>query len=173
MNQTGYAVYNEQDGVLVGHMMGMSFWSNIDPVGQSEAVAFPNEDIARQEMKRHDNLDEGDYKLIPVQITNTRGLASYASIESCVQAGIPWWHPSGFRKGVLVNPTNQLTDKFSKEDLLKVFADSIKFGGLLDYMEEVYVVGEKQVAGYDAIVLYKEDLDLHYLVEKNAVKIIG
>lgn len=170
MSETGFVVYREADGAFVGHMMGMSFWSKIDPVGQSEAVAFPSEEIAKLTMKKHDNLNEGDYQLIPVQITNKKGLAYYASIESCVKANIPAWHPDGFKKGVLVNPTRQLTKNFSKEDLLSVFAESIEWGNLLDYMEEVYVVGERQVAGCEVLVLYKDNL--HYLTEKDTVKII-
>ncbi|MFF2531222.1 hypothetical protein ACFVS2_20180 [Brevibacillus sp. NPDC058079] len=171
MQQTGYAVYSEQDGVFLGHIMGMSLWSYIDTAGQDAAIAFSTKELAQEVMER-DGFSMDLLELIPVEITGKRGSALYASIEACIKAGIPAWSSDeDSLKGVLINPTKQVTDKVSQASLeaITLGEGTLVWGSLLDYMVEVEVIGERRVEGLEVYLLRKDGK--HYLVEKDSVKI--
>lgn len=93
---TGYVIYNDENGIFIGECLGMGFWSKLDPVGQPEAVAFENTTIAYEVIERFENYDKhygfrNEYKIVPVEITSSHGRTHYASIQSCVQSGLPAW----------------------------------------------------------------------------------
>jgi hypothetical protein len=168
--KTGYAVYSNEFGVFLGHMMGDSFWSGIDPVGQSEAIAFEYEALANQVMMET-GLKPSTYKLIPVEITSRREKVNFASMEACMKAGIPAWSPDGEPIiGILINPTKQITLNLSKDTLRNItYNGSILqwSEGLLDYMEEVEIMAVRTVNKAEAYVIRKDGK--HYLAETDGV----
>ena len=46
-HQPRFVLYHPEDGVYLGGFMGLGFWSNLDPVGQPEAVTdYYNQNFA-------------------------------------------------------------------------------------------------------------------------------
>lgn len=80
-------IYHEKDGIYLGSAMGFGFWSKIDPVGQPSAVTFPDQATAEAYMGTWDGEHPQDVQFIEVA-TDRDG---YASVEACVQAGLPGW----------------------------------------------------------------------------------
>jgi len=81
----GYVVYNEEFGVFIGMCFGLGFWSKLDPVDQPGAVAFSTIDDAVEFTKQVKSIFEFEIR----EVEDDQG--GYASIESCVRAGLPGW----------------------------------------------------------------------------------
>lgn len=77
-------------GIYLGECMGLGFWSLLDPAGQDAAVTFPNEAAAREHVSTWQDQPQ-DLRCVAV----AAGLDGYASVEACVAAGLPAWHPTG------------------------------------------------------------------------------
>lgn len=80
-------IYHEKDGVYLGSAMGFGFWSKIDPVGQPSAVTFPDQATAETYMDTWDDGRPLDVQFIEVAADQD----GYASVNACVQAGLPGW----------------------------------------------------------------------------------
>lgn len=88
-------LYCESLGVYLGSALGLAFWSKLDPVGQTHACTFENEVQAREHVNSWDSQPEG-IRCVPVIADQKRTFADenhYASIASCVAAGLPAWNP--------------------------------------------------------------------------------
>ena len=84
-----YVIYSEEMGVYLGNLMGLGFWSKLDPVGQDAAVTIDSEAACMDHVKSWDNPINGPWKAVPV----TPDMGTFASIERCVEAGLPRWTP--------------------------------------------------------------------------------
>lgn len=95
-------LYSETDGVYLGCFGPLGFWSKLDPMGQDGALTFDNEVKARAHMERWDALSTcirtsgdvsmpspDDLRMVPV----IADCGKFASIASCVDAGLPAWNP--------------------------------------------------------------------------------
>ncbi len=86
----GFVIYHDTDGVYLGNALGLAFFSMLDPVGQSEAVAFDTRSAAAEHVASWqvpESSPKQNYRFIEVDVTN-RGTAT---MESCVRAGLPAW----------------------------------------------------------------------------------
>lgn len=87
----GFVIAHNDDGVYLGNALGLAFFSNLDAVGQNEAVAFPDEATAQEHLNAWPapSKDSG-YRFVCVEMTER----NTATIEACVKAGLPAWDPS-------------------------------------------------------------------------------
>ena len=83
-------VFHPQNGVFMGEFLGLGFWSQLDPAGQDAAITFQNKEAAESMLKSWPLLPEG-IQIVPVK----PDADGFASIEACVAAGLPAWHPEG------------------------------------------------------------------------------
>lgn len=81
-----YVIYHQELGVYLGNCMGMGFWSNLDAVGQDCAVTFASEAEISQHISSWNEPLE-NCEAIPVEADD----GIYATIDSCVSAGLPSW----------------------------------------------------------------------------------
>lgn len=81
-----YILNHPELGVFVGECLGLVFWSQLDAVGQSEVVTFPDESSARYELKMMYPTDSSAAEVIKVE-TDT----PYATEAQCVAAGAKPW----------------------------------------------------------------------------------
>lgn len=86
-----YVLYSEDYGIYLGSMLGMGFWTNLDPVGQDEAITFENEKVANEFMQTW-NSQAPNVQIISINVNDN---SIYATIEQCVSAGLPSWNPEG------------------------------------------------------------------------------
>lgn len=83
-------IVHPEMGVYLGSCMGFGFWSKLDPVGQTHAVAFADVNEAIQHIHSWDGARApADYVLLDV---GTRE-AGYASVAECAAAGADAWFP--------------------------------------------------------------------------------
>jgi hypothetical protein len=86
---TRYAAYHEEMGVYLGEFLGLGFWTLLDPAGLPVAVTFKNPAEIRDYFTRaKDPLP--DIHAVPVQ-ASIQG--AYATVQDCIQAGLPGWCP--------------------------------------------------------------------------------
>ncbi len=88
-------IYHDQHGIYLGSCMGLGFWSNIDPCGQSAAATFPDVQSAEEFMATWEDGRPEGVRLVDVP-ADARG---YASIDACVLAGLPPWMDAGTPAG--------------------------------------------------------------------------
>lgn len=90
---TKVVVIVEKDlGIYLGSFWGMGFWSKLDPVGQPSATCFENKEEAMKHIASWGPSDvKRDYTFHEVELTERHGQALYASIASCVKAGLEGW----------------------------------------------------------------------------------
>jgi hypothetical protein len=70
-------------GIYLGNCMGLGFWTLLDPIGQPEAVAFPDASDAAQHITSWDSHNNpAEYSFVTVQATD------YASIAALKAAGL-------------------------------------------------------------------------------------
>lgn len=86
----GVVIYHDEMGVFLGHSLGLGFFSNMDPVGQTSAVAFKDEQDAREFIAECDDFPS-DVKFRTVVADANNGEA--ATIQACIDAGLPGWDP--------------------------------------------------------------------------------
>lgn len=77
-------------GVYLGCMMGLGFWSKMDPAGQDTAVGFPTRDLALEHAAQWDETPQG-LSTHPVEATIQQDGLWYASVADCVAAGLDGW----------------------------------------------------------------------------------
>jgi hypothetical protein len=69
-------------GIYLGHCLGFGFWSKLDAAGQRVAVAFRDEEVARQHIKQWENLhNPDDYGFAEVTADVDGGYVSVASLR--------------------------------------------------------------------------------------------
>jgi hypothetical protein len=87
-----FVICSERDGVYIGSAMGLGFWSLLDPVGQEAAVTFESVEQAKEVMATWECVAElGELRLVEVEADVHD---HYASVASCVAAGLPAWDPN-------------------------------------------------------------------------------
>jgi hypothetical protein len=87
----GWVIYSEEAGVYLGSCMGMGFWSKMDPVGQDAAAVFPTVNDINAYVQSVDNpANFPKFTAVQVEIDVNE---QWASIQSCVNAGLPAWNP--------------------------------------------------------------------------------
>jgi hypothetical protein len=81
-------------GIYLGSCLGLGFWSQLDPCGQTEACTFPSEAEARAVVEAWwpmvGKYDPDDFRYVEVET----GEDGYATMEECVSAGVDfrrWW----------------------------------------------------------------------------------
>jgi hypothetical protein len=68
-----YVIVNQGNGVFVGTMLGMFFFSNLDTVGQDSVLAYINkEEVDNIISSLNYRFKEGTYKSIEVEVKNER-----------------------------------------------------------------------------------------------------
>lgn len=82
-----YVIHDPEWGIFLGHCMGLSFWSQLDPVGQEHAVTFPSVEEAETFMASWIDGRPEHATLVPV----TTAEDGYASMQECVDAGLDGW----------------------------------------------------------------------------------
>lgn len=98
MKPVRYIAVCPEKGVLLGHAMGLSFWTRLDPVGQDSATTFDSPADAAKVVR--EVFDEDPAMLTFVQVEgdmrNPDG-SYFASREACVDAGCePWFIDTAF-----------------------------------------------------------------------------
>jgi hypothetical protein len=92
---TRFVVVHPEMGIYLGSAMGLGFWSKMDPVGQVEAITFPDRETAERVMRSWDSGRPDAAVTWPVvpdhRIDCDASFPSYASVEACVAAGLPAW----------------------------------------------------------------------------------
>ena len=86
-SQLAYVIYSEELGVYLGSCLGLGFWSKLDPAGQDYAVTFPSVEACKQWIDSWDSKLESPWKAVEV----TPDSSGFASVASCVRAGLPAW----------------------------------------------------------------------------------
>lgn len=85
VESSGCVITHPSLGVYLGNCLGLGFWTLLDPVGQGEAVAFPNEAAARAHVASWDeNNDPHAYAYVAA----ARPGAGYATIADLIAAGL-------------------------------------------------------------------------------------
>jgi hypothetical protein len=92
-------IYNEEMGIYLGNALGLGFWSKLDAVGQYAAVTFECRDDAVKHIQSWNESNNPDeYSFVLVEPSEQHGAEWYASIENCVEAGLPGWDPNWYGK---------------------------------------------------------------------------
>lgn len=95
--KTGFVLVHPDDGVYLGSLMGLGFWSKLDPAGQECAVAFETPEKAREHAASWDSSREDhqayleSLKCVEVEIDSPDG-EPYASVDACIKAGLDAWY---------------------------------------------------------------------------------
>ncbi|SER39957.1 MULTISPECIES: hypothetical protein [Pseudomonas] len=95
----GYVIAHSKDGVFLGHMLGLGFWSKLDPVGQEAAPCWPSMEEARDFVEtwdlpaeeKEDFLSQLRFVAVTADVFNHTA----ASISACRKAGLDAWDPNG------------------------------------------------------------------------------
>lgn len=77
-----FVLYSLEEGVFLGHALGLAFFSNSDTAGQTAAPTFANAEEAAELLALL-----GPLELMPVMADQ----GEYASMAACVAAGLPGW----------------------------------------------------------------------------------
>jgi len=88
-----YVLFHPDEGVYLGHCLGLGVWSKVDPVGQPEAATFASESEAREHIHSWDSQDLQFNRTIVITPVYTGG-AHYATIAQIQAAGLPGWDPN-------------------------------------------------------------------------------
>lgn len=87
-------IYSEENGVFLGHAMGLAFWSALDPAGQESAPTFDTPEHAYKFIGSWlPGACPADVKAVDV-VPDTEGPdgnITYASANACIAAGLPGW----------------------------------------------------------------------------------
>lgn len=83
-----FIIVSQKEGVFLGSCMGMCFWSNLDSVGQDEAVSFDSRRTAEEIIK--ENPGAFPMKDINIREVETQD-DTYATIAECVAVGVSPW----------------------------------------------------------------------------------
>jgi hypothetical protein len=78
-------ITHHEDGIYLGHALGLGFWSLLDTAGQSQAATFESERQAREHVASwvdHNDPDEFDYR--EVACANE----FYATVQELKAAGL-------------------------------------------------------------------------------------
>lgn len=76
-------------GIFLGHCMGLTFWSKLDPVGQSSAPTFESPEALTAALATW-LAPLGDKERMHAHPVHADS-GSYASIASCAAAGLDPW----------------------------------------------------------------------------------
>ena len=79
---TRFVIYSPEDGVFLGHALGLAFFSKLDTAGQTAAPTFADANDAAELLGLF-----GQVRLVPV----TPDQGDYASMAACMAAGLPGW----------------------------------------------------------------------------------
>lgn len=84
-----FIIVHETQGVYLGSCIGLGFWSELDPAGQTSACTFMAESQARNHVATWDapHGDPDNYRYVEVEIEKDR----YATMEECMDAGQKPW----------------------------------------------------------------------------------
>ena len=91
-------------GIYLGSCLGLGFWSQLDPCGQTDACTFPSEAAARDHVRSW-RPAEGEYNPDDFQYVNVEAKHhAYATMAECVAAGQkPWSVVKQEKKIVMVS----------------------------------------------------------------------
>lgn len=81
-------VLHPSKGLYLASCGGINFWSQKDSCGISSAMAFPDRESALEHFNNH-NITSNDYRYVEVEADLQD--ENFASIESCIRAGIEAW----------------------------------------------------------------------------------
>lgn len=81
-----FAITHPEQGIYVGHGLGLAFWSLWEAAGQDCAVVFDTEDEAREHVSSWmDHNDPDDYGYAAVDVAADAG---HATVEELCAAGL-------------------------------------------------------------------------------------
>ena len=78
-------IFHPEMGIYLGSFIGLAFWSKLDVAGQDFAVTFPCKEVADSFMHSWEGGRPKGALCVPVEPDD----GNYASVEACVQAGLP------------------------------------------------------------------------------------
>lgn len=84
MTHRSYVLISEKEGVFLGAVLGLGFWSRLDPVGQLFAPTWSSEEDARSFETALDDVSP-----LAVEAADPY----YATVAEVVAAGGPSWDP--------------------------------------------------------------------------------
>jgi hypothetical protein len=88
---TRYIIYHPTYGIYLGSIVGLEFWSNLNPSGQNGAITFDTISEAMSVVLSFTDFPKAPYKYkyIPLHVKDDL----FASIEECSIADLPIWDP--------------------------------------------------------------------------------
>ncbi|WP_207003954.1 autoinducer binding domain-containing protein [Trinickia mobilis] len=92
--KVAYVVHSPRWGTFLGEILGVPFWSNVNPEGLERAAIFADVLTAREVLDSQ--LPGHDCVLHRVDVHHA---AQTASIDDCVAAGLPGWAPGCTNSG--------------------------------------------------------------------------
>ena len=85
---TRFVIVHPEWGIYLGSCVGLGFWSQLDPVGQTHAVTFESIEEARTHIMSWDeNNNPKLYKFVKVESAEE----SFISVDECIKEGLPGW----------------------------------------------------------------------------------
>lgn len=84
---TAYVLVSQSLGVYLGSFLGLAFWTLLDPVGQTEAVAFETPTLVQEFHATHLHSEPNDVFCCEVSVLPI----GYATRAACLEAGITQW----------------------------------------------------------------------------------
>jgi len=89
-----YLLVHKEFGIYLGSCLGMGFWSELDPAGQTEACTFESEDAALKYMESWDD----QLKVTPIAIATLipesqliKDDSCYATQKDIIDSGLSGW----------------------------------------------------------------------------------
>lgn len=81
-------IFEESQGVFLGSMWGLGFWSKLETGGQTHAVTFDDAIEAEAHMATWNGGAPVGVRIVEVEVDSEDG---YASSAACMRAGLPGW----------------------------------------------------------------------------------
>jgi hypothetical protein len=88
---TRYVIYHPINGIYLGSIVGLEFWSKLNPSGQNGAITFASVQEAMNTVLTFTESPKTPYKYkyIPLNVKDML----FASIEECHAVNLPIWDP--------------------------------------------------------------------------------
>lgn len=84
-----YVLVHREHGIFLGHCLGLTFWSKLDPVGQPCAPTFASPEDVQAALSTWLAGLEDPQSLRTQEVVPDDG--TYASVAACAAAGLEPW----------------------------------------------------------------------------------